>query len=249
MTILLISETRIITHIFNLVCAKLNIQLTISSSSSINSNFDIIIIEDKLFDDNAFANKHAKRVGIITNDKQSFQNKSNFIIKKPFLPSDLSNTIEKQCKTITTFTKNQDDIIHTQNNDQELVKNNNNDNQLINNIAEDISSTVLEESDESIVPSAFVQDGGILDDNELSKIKNILKTQQDDKEWVDLSDIIDQAINEVNQYKFNIKEPVKLLLNDYSMKEVSVLLNKLDKSLINALIKGEEITLKLRVSK
>jgi hypothetical protein len=89
----------------------------------------------------------------------------------------------------------------------------------------------------------------ILDDDTLHTTQKTTINELDEDDWVDLSDIIDKAIDEVREYQFNLREPIKLRLNDYSLNEVSTLLNKLDQNIIDALVDGEEITLKLKVEK
>jgi len=74
-------------------------------------------------------------------------------------------------------------------------------------------SNINDEEDDSIVSISSINDGGILDTKELSKIEDIIDPftapnpnkefkiddeTSEDKEWLDLSSIIDNAIHEVN---------------------------------------------------
>jgi hypothetical protein len=237
------------------VSNRLNLDLTILDVNIVSKNFDIIIIEDELFDDKFPIRDFAQRFGIITKDKLAFDNISDFLLSKPFLPSNLLSIIEEQSKIIQNKVETKEDISSTE---LEIEQSE----EFIETLVEDISEKILEESDESVVPSAFVSNGGILDTNELSKIQNILNDEDikddtevnfnnsdKDDEWVDLSNIIDKAIDEVKQYHFDIKEPIKLVLNKYAMSEISPLLNKLDQDIVDSLVSGEEITLKLKVEK
>jgi hypothetical protein len=239
MNMLLISKTDIIKQIIKLVASKLNLELTILDVNIVSSKFDIIIIEDSLFDDNFPTKNFANKLGIITKNTNLFKNISDFILPKPFLPSLLFETLNEQIKLIKMKPKN-------------LTKNNKN---IANTLTKDIANEVTEKTDESIITGAFMPKGGILDPNELSKIQNMLETNKNkktisqDDEWVDLANVIDKAINEVKDYQFKTKEPIELILNNYSINEISGLLNKLDQDIVDALINGKEITLKLKVKK
>jgi hypothetical protein len=246
MKLLLITQTPIIKQIFNLVSTKVALELTILDVNIVSGNFDIIIIEDALWDDKFPLKSYATRLGIITNENTKFIDKTDFCLTKPFLPSILLATLTKQVKILETI------IIDTPEEEIEQSQ------EFIESLVENISEEILDETDESVIQSAFVSDGGILDSGELSKIQDILtndnaiETKEDKDEnddWIELSDIIDKAIDEVKEYQFDIKEPIKLILNDYSINEISGLLNKLDQTLIDALVDGEEITLKLKVNK
>lgn len=140
----------------------------------------------------------------------------------------------------------------------------------LDSIADNIVSDFNEENDDSVVMATTLQnEGGVLDLNELSKIEEMINPINDigeeledaysenindkssDDEWLDLSSIIDQAINEVNttehfENDFENK-PIKLLLNEYSMNELEPLLSLLNQDLIDSLTDGYEITLKLKL--
>jgi hypothetical protein len=141
----------------------------------------------------------------------------------------------------------------------------------IENLANDIASYINDEADDSIVTTSVIEDidGGILDEKELSKIediiehntplydKNIQKVYVDDnnedEDWMDLSTIIDQAIDEVNStndlYNKVSNEPIKLILNNYSLNELAPLLNLLNQDIIDSLTDGAQITLQLKLGK
>jgi hypothetical protein len=226
----------------NLVASKLNLELTILDVNIVSSNFDIIIVEDELFDNNFPISNFTSRLGIITQDNNLFENVSDFLLSKPFLPSQLLDILKEQIE----FIKNNKNI-------DEEVEEIEQSEEFIDTLVDDISFEIEEENDESVVPSAFIKGGGILDTNELSKIKDILdepeeKLEEED-DWIDLSNIIDKAISEVKEYQFKVEEPIKLILNEYSLNELSSLLNKLDQNIIDALTNGKEITLKLKVNK
>jgi hypothetical protein len=254
MNLLLISKNTIIKQIFNLVSNKLNFNLTILDVNIVSKKFDIIVIEDTIYDNNFPIRDYSKRFGIITKSNNNYKNSSDFLLTKPFLPSTLISVIKDQITTLENVTKDKKEIKANIKEDKKIEEN------IVNNILNDIN----EENDESVVSATFVTKGGILDSNELSKIQNILEDNSDslddlssiksnsnnqDDEWIDLADIIDKAIEEVKEYQFDSKEPIKLILNEYSMNDISALLNKLDQNIIDDLVNGEEITLKLKVNK
>jgi hypothetical protein len=258
MNLLLISNTSIIKQIFNLVTKKLDISLSISDINISHKMFDIIIIEDKLLNDKFPLKEYAKRMGIITKNTILYNQKVNFTLSKPFLPSQLSSILATQIHLLKKeLDKNKQTIIKSQDKIDETQKEVNDSIDFIESLADNISDNIIEESDESIVNTAFIENGGILDTNELDKIQDLLSVNNnisdnktnsnDDNDWVDLSQIIDKAIDEVREYNFNIDIPIKLILNKYSMKELSPLLTKLDQGIIDALTQGKEISLQLRV--
>ena len=259
MNLLLISNTSIIKQIFNLVTKKLDISLSVSDINISHKMFDIIIIEDQLLNDKFPLKEYAKRMGIITKDTILYDQKVNFTLSKPFLPSQLSSTLTTQIQLLKDeLDKNKQIIIKSQDTIDETQDEINDSVDFIESLADDISDDIIEESDESIVNTAFMEDGGILDTNELDKIQDLLDltnnnisndkvNTNDDDDWVDLSQIIDKAIDEVREYDFNIDTPIKLILNEYSMKELSPLLTKLDQGIIDALTQGKEISLQLKV--
>ncbi len=142
----------------------------------------------------------------------------------------------------------------------------------LESLANGIAIDIDEESDDSIVSFDPIKNGGgILDSNELAKLEEIIgptnkstsshikkenndktdKSQKDEDEWLDLASIIDQAIYEVNStndyYDKEDNHPIKLLLNDYSLNELTPLLNLLNQDIIDQITNGEEITLQLKL--
>ncbi len=255
MKLLVISKTPIIKQIFKLITNKLNIDLTVLDVNIVSTNFDIIVIEDTLFDEQFPTATYSKQFGIISKDQHKYNTHSDFILSKPFLPSQLLAIIHEQQQLVEVDSI--EDIVEDNNDIENEIEQTE---EFINSLVEDISDDILDKSDESIVSSSFIDNGGILDTNELSKIQGLLSVEEEnstleniedenDDEWIDLANIIDQAIDEVKDYEFKSQEPIKLILNNYTMNELSGLLNKLDQNIIDSLVNGEEITLKLKVEK
>lgn len=142
----------------------------------------------------------------------------------------------------------------------------------LDSIADNIVTDFNDESDDSIVTAVSLQNsGGVLDMDELSKIgemvdlggnpslnkiqDSIMEDVEDDEnaeDWKDLSDIIDEAIYEVNSTEQlsgmdPTAVPIRLRLNDFSLDELKPLLSMLDQDIIDSLTDGKEIMLNLRL--
>ena len=277
MNLLLISKTAIIKQIFKLVTIKLEIELTVSEENTTDQNYDFIVIEDELLNDEFKTSSYCKKFGVISKNINNIKVENDFSIAKPFMPSTLLAKLEEQILSLlsssnTTDTK-QEKVVHEtileiqeekhepkENLTSKDIEEINDSEDFLDTLAQDISEEIIDENDESIVSTAVIEDGGILDNQELNKIQDILdfnsqntfKLDEEslgDEDWLDLSDIIDKAIDEVREYQFKSNEPIKLVLNNYSMNELSPLLHKLDQKIIDSLTNGEEINLKLKIEK
>ncbi len=220
---------------------------------------------------------YSKQIGAISNKELSFEMANNFLIPLPFLPSTLESILDEQLQIIRKKEKSKTYIsnVPASEIDESLIQVNHQNTQelepaidYLENLAEDIAHDVKGEADESIVSISSIENqGGILDTTELSKIesmfneddrlydnkeKDFIKNDNDDDgQWHDLSSIIDDAINEVNATssiydKFDNK-PIKVLLNNYSLTELTPLLNLLDQEIINTLTDGYEVTVQLKL--
>ena len=142
----------------------------------------------------------------------------------------------------------------------------------LESLADDISLDMSEESDDSIVSVSSVNQGGVLDNKELSMLKDIvndttekmdlensnssLKKLKEEEEWLDLSSIIDQAICEVNMVdkvtssigaNLASDEPIKVLINNYELDQLKPLLRLLDQNSIDMISDGNEVNLILKL--
>ncbi|MCK5294550.1 MAG: hypothetical protein KAJ49_07860 [Arcobacteraceae bacterium] len=255
-SIILISKTNIINQIFTLVSKKLSIDLKIVTSDEVLTKVDLILVDDEFKNNEILKYKsYCKKLVLITN-KDTECNNFDTILKKPFLPSQLQQFLQniKLDDTIpnieTASTNEQDEDIDNlvsfvaDMSDEDIICN------------EDEYSESLE--DETLVTKEELGHGGVLDKEELSKLFDLISDEDtehssnvnmDENDWVDLGDIIDKAIDDVNQYEFDDTKPIKLILNKYSMKELSPLFKKLDQNIIDKLIDGKEISLQLRLEK
>jgi len=267
-SLILVSRKPIIIQIFTLVCKKLNIELDVLSEVQIDHKVDIIIIDNDFIDDRFdIIKSYAKIIGAISKEELPFGSANDFIVPLPFLPSSLEQILLKQL-----------DVLKKRDNTKTYISNVEVDNvvlvddeeplstepavEYLESLADDIAFDIEEENDDSIVALAALNKGGVLDTKELSNIQNIMSTPNDVKkadfdsekvedEWMDLSSIIDQAIDEVNTVseiysKFDNK-PIKVLLNNFELEELTPLLNKLDQDIIDSLTDGYEINLQIKL--
>jgi len=264
-SLILVSKKPIIIQIFTLVCKKLNIQLEVLNEVQVDHKVDIIIIDNDFIDDRFdIVKSYAKLMGAISKEELPFASANDFIIPLPFLPSSLEKILETQLEILQkrinskTYISNVEipsEIIEPLNEEKSAVD-------YLETLADDIASDIEEENDDSIVALAALNNGGVLDTKELSNIQNIITSGKviekkdfaaDDieEEWMDLSSIIDQAIDEVNTVsdiynKFENK-PIQILLNDFELEELTPLLNKLDQNIIDSLTEGYEINLQIKL--
>ncbi|NLO16998.1 MAG: hypothetical protein GX118_02245 [Arcobacter butzleri] len=251
MTLLLITQEDIIKRIFDLVCKKLDIDLIITDNSQIDTFYDIIIVDHYYIDDRFnLIKQYSKKLGAITNDILSFDKAKDFVINRPFLPNHLISILKELIDKITYEQKSE--IKKEFINDFEAQ----NSISYLDSLVDDIASDIEVESDESIIQKPTIKQGGVLDGSELMRIKNLIGMDKETKEaieelgeddWLDLSDIIDKALEEVKGYEFKESYPIKLVLSKFAMDEIKPLLKKLNQEAINALTDGKEITLMLKL--
>jgi len=247
MNLLLICETLIIEQIFSLVCKKLNIELTIQKTNDVNEKFDLIVIDQNFIDDKFnIIKQFSKRLGAISSEELPFDKSRDFMIPRPFLPTKLQEILKEQIEIISKEDVSSLHSTSTSSNNVQDLDDYEEDEEVtvpiitdyVESLAEDVYLDIEEENDESIVSLASLNNGGILDNNELSKINDILKEEvihnevvMNKKDWKDISDIIDDALDEVKEYEFDLDdEPVssanllKLILTDYNINELKPLL-------------------------
>jgi hypothetical protein len=125
-------------------------------------------------------------------------------------------------------------------------------------LAQYVAHDIEDENDESIVNIASFNQGGVLDRQELGKIKSMLETEpkvnevhMNEEDWLDLSEIIDKALLEVKDYEFDMsgtqQDSIRLELSKFTMEELTPLLLKLDQNSIDKLTSGGSINLELKL--
>ena len=280
-TLVLVSKTPIVIQIFNLIAKKLHLELEVISSVELDHKVDIVVVEKSMVDDNFNSLKtQCKLIGTISNDPMPFELANDFLIPNPFLPSTLQELLEVQiqelekrakAKVYATKIDHINEPIEDDTTEVSLEQLPNNEADIaldyIDSLASNIAHDVKEDIDDSIVHISSVEKtlGGVLDQHELSKLEDIIDystpklenvanddtSTDDDEQWMDLSSIIDKAIDELNTTdklydKLEIK-PIKLLLNDYSMNELKPLFELLNQDIIDAIADGQEIILQLKL--
>jgi len=268
-SIILVSRKPIIIQIFTLVCKKLHLDLEVLDEVQVDHKVDIIIIDNDFIDDRFNVVKsYTKIMGAISKEELPFGSANDFIIPLPFLPSSLESILLEQLEILKkrdsskTYISKVDDIDEQ---DDDSLNTNDTEPALeyLDSLADDIAFDIEEENDDSIVSLASLNNGGVLDTKELSNIQNLMTQEnrynekefeyeeQEEDQWTDLSSIIDQAIDEVNTVseiysKFDNK-PIKVLLNNYELEELTPLLNKLDQDIIDSITEGYEINLQIKL--
>lgn len=264
--VLLICDTTIIEHIFALVCKKMNIDLTIQKSTIVNEEYDFIIVDQAFIDDN-FNNykQYTKRLGAISSEELSFSKARDFIVPRPFLPTKLEAILNEQIETLYDDELNYSRRASVYNNFEEedktfIIQKNSilNDNifNSDNIVDEEMSNDEFAFIDESLVNISSLNNGGILDNNELNKINNILKEEKiqneielEKSDWKDISSIIDDALEEVREYEFDLvhndTKIYNLVLNKFDIEELKPFLEKFNQNVINRLVSGEVVDVKI----
>ena len=262
MTILLICETAIIEHIFTLVCKKLRVNLTIQKTNSVNDRYDLIIIDQSFIDDKFNTIKQfSKKLGAISSEELYFDKSRDFIIPRPFLPTKLEAILSDQIECIKEEKEKEKEensklFSHNQYEEDEEV--------IIPittkyiNSLDDVSDDDYfeDEEDESIIDPTLLNIGGILDHSELSKINNILREDViqneinlEKSDWKDIAAIIDDALDEVKEYEFDLTQtptkPYNLVLSNFHINELRPLLEKFDQTIIDRLTSGESVDVRL----
>ena len=261
MTILLICDATIIEHIFTLVCKRLHIKLTIQKTNSVNEKFDLIIIDQSFIDDKFNTIKQfSKKLGAISSEELSFDKSRDFIIPRPFLPTKLEEILIEQIEYIKEEKSKEKELeLNRYEEDEDVFV------PITKKYIESLDSKNTnysdddlyeEEDDESIISSNSLNIGGILDHRELSKINNILREDVIQNEinfektdWKDIAAIIDDALDEVKEYEFDLTQtpikPYNLVLSNFHINELRPLLEKFDQTIIDRLSSGESVDVRL----
>jgi len=270
--LLLICETSIIEHIFTLVCKRLNIKLNLQKTNNVSEKYDLIVIDQSFIDDKFnLIKQYSRKLGAISSEELSFDKARDFVIPRPFLPTKLESMLLEQIKFIkeekeeessnkrisfskSSYEEEDEDVtvpvvhyVDSLNEDQEDFK------RVSKKFEED---NYEEEEDESIVHLQTLKSSGILDFGELNKINDILREDNiqneinlEKNDWKDISSIIDDALEEVKEYEFDLgKTPVKpynLILSNFSINELRPLLEKFDQTVIDKLSSGETVDIRM----
>lgn len=273
-TLILITDSNIIAKIFKLICIKNNLVLKVFSNFDNDLTSDILIIDDNFINDKFnFLKRHTKKLGAISTIDLGFNKAKDFLIKKPFLPTELETILKDVFEQVNVTLKKpyissamnaKFDIPISQN-----KQNNKSSSEVytepitsyLESLAETIGQEINDKNDDSIVSIKYAKNNGILDTKELAKIKQILEDSNknieleniiDDaitnetNEWLELSEIIDKTIDELSQ-KVDAHKPFKILLKNFEAEELKPLLLKLDKNALNELSNGSSLEIHLKL--
>jgi hypothetical protein len=252
--LILVSKVNIINRIFTLVAKNLSINLTIVDDNSLLEKVDVIIIDDDYIDDNIIKYKsYCNKLILLSQQLDTKDDNFDMVFTKPFLPSQLQQFL----KTIDTTTIEKQKPIEESSEDMnELIS-------FVEDMTDEPSQDNVDEydnnDDDTLIRKEELGHGGVLDKDELSKLFTLVNDEDDDTtiqndtmkddDWKNLSQIIDEAIDDVEHHTFKDNIPIKLVLNEYSMKELSPLFHKLNQNIIDNLTKGQEIILQLKLEK
>ncbi len=265
MNLLLICETAIIEHIFTLVCKKLNIKLTVQKNNNVEDRYDLIVIDQNFIDDKFnIIKQFSKKLGAISSEELPFDKSRDFIIPRPFLPTALLNLIQEQIELIKEEVQVENYKNETKSEDPTIVDLDYEEdeevtvpvNDYVNSLADDIYDEIEEQNDESIISLGTLRNGGVLDESELSKITDILNEESiqeeinlEKEDWKNISDIIDDALDEVKDYEFDLEqtEPKQynLVLSHFQIDELKPLLEKFDQAIIDKLANNEIVDVRI----
>ena len=192
----------------------------------------------------------------------SFEKQRDFLIPRPFLPTKLDAILKEQIELLASEKKDRKNLSKiVSKEDEEFVVpvvdfiNDSLDDSTDFDNYDDLSfvdDLVDENEDESIVSLSALQKGGVLDNLELNKINTILKDDKkqinDEADWKDISEIIDEALDEVKDYEFSLdNNKYHLVLNRFKIDELRPLLTKLDQNIIDRLVSGESVDINISI--
>ena len=257
MNILLICDASIIEHIFTLVCKRLHLNLTIQKTNSVNENYDLIIIDQSFIDDKFNTIKQfSNKLGAISSEELPFDKSRDFIIPRPFLPTKLEAILIEQIEYIKEEKEKEREF-----NSKSSYNDYSEDEEVIVPITKKYVESLdddnfVSKDNKSIVNTENLHMGGILDNRELNKINDILREEiiqneinLEKSDWKDIAAIIDDALDEVKEYEFDLTQtPIKsynLILSNFHINELRPLLEKFDQTVIDKLSSGESVDIRL----
>lgn len=275
--IILITKETVIIKIFTLICTKYNHNLIIADTNYISQEADLIIVDKPFIDDHFnLIKQYSKRLGAITNEDLPFEKAKDFVINRPFLPSQLETILNEQIKIIKEKElHDKQHALYSKNNTSQPIhqeeENLDNDPSIVylNDLADEIANSMEEDEDEECIIKLdpFEQKTKtVLDTDELTKIQKMLQANEQlfkkinissaqdlsKEDWHDLAQIIDKAIDDVKEYEFTHSDDenartIELTLNKFAMNELRPLLEKLDQNIIDHLIDGNDVNLHIKL--
>ena len=184
MNLLLINKNPVVSRMINISAPKADFE--IEECDSIydlpKGHFDVVIVDDEMYDENFL--KEVKesidfeKIGIITSSKEEKEG-FNFVLIKPFLPTDLVELLrDLKFQILSQKEEFKED-------DSEKLEESEEERQNIlelNRDKEEIVAIDEEEEEEPFVKKEDLDEGGVLDKNELSKVQELLEEKEEDLE-------------------------------------------------------------------
>ena len=276
--ITLITNTEIIKQIFTLVCNKLSLNLEIYPNDINIKKADILIYEDVNYNkDEIIRYKSMCSVLAVIAKQRVYEYEGCYLIKKPFLPSALVNNISELIDSVNSLKpkvmpkeiNNIDEIEElTLDNNKSFEEENFDLNSGVDDLVdfiENIEDEDQKEDEDIIIRKSDLGHGGVLDQKELTNLHNIISDndikgsdiieelptiKDEDGEWLELNDIIDDVIDDISSEAIvEENESILLVLNKFTMDELSPLLNKLDQDAIDKISTGNDLNITIRLEK
>lgn len=271
-TLILVSTKPIVIQIFTLICKKLQLSLEVLDEPQIDHKVDIIVVDNDFISEriNVFKS-YCKLIGAISKEDLPYEIANDFLIPLPFLPSTLQQVLDRQIDILIERGRSKvyvsnvevpvDEDYEKESSQEELEDQPDLAVDYLEGLADNIASDMEEETDDSMVSFSSIKHGGVLDNKELSMIEEMINEtnkkridemsenidEKEEDQWMDLSSIIDQAINEVNMIDDMENKPFTIYLNNYELDQLKPLLNLLDQATIDDLSEGKEIPLVLKL--
>lgn len=280
MNLLLINKNPVVSRMLNLSSPKVGYDIV--ECDNVNKlpkgEFDVVILDDEMYDENFLKeirnSINFQQIGIIISSKNENVDSFDFVLIKPFLPTDLIELlrgikaklefIKKEEKKELAFTPedNLKDISEDENTQNILTINDEEPKE--EGLKEEKEEIVqFEEEDEEPFIKESDQKSGIFDESEVEKVQELLDEDKDLEEEIlkesqeeikEEKDEIEESINKkpqilekVEEYKNSKEKPIK---EEYSKEEkIKALLGVLDLYSIRELLDGMEVTIKINFNK
>ncbi len=264
MDLLLINKNPVVSRMLNLSAPKAGFE--VSECDNVyelpKGSFDVVLIDDEMYDENFLKEIKSeldfKQLGIITSAKNADTESFDFVLIKPFLPTDLIELL-RSIRAKIEFTQYEDVSEET----EEIVE--------------------LEESDEEepFVPEEEVEKSGVLNEEEIERVAELLEDTPESiltapKEEESQEETIEEETRSIQEEeeKPSILEKMDIMENvppkepsepkeepetksapvpdpqEYSSEEkIKALMGVLDLYTVRELLDGMEITIKINFNK
>lgn len=213
MNLLLINKNPVVSRMIHLSAPKVGLEIKECSNvyDLPKGHFDIVVIDDEMFDENFLKDiKNSidfEKIGIITSSKEEQADGFDFVLIKPFLPTDLVEllrSLKSKIENAKTKKNETEENIEIENSQEDNIKNilllNNNSDK------EEIVAISEEEEDEPFISQDELQEGGVLDKQELTKVQELLEDEEENQQTEENFEIKEEKIELPENEKEKSKE-------------------------------------------